>query len=346
MSTWIVHTEMIGVRDTAKLYTEAKAKAADFKLLTEKQSMFLDHELEVIGIGQNSIVMKRVEGKRAFALKLVLAANALFEATEEVTMLLFLRNLAGRSCPKNLICYSRHFKALVPPILQRHLEAEIARRGLLRGQPFPFQDKTDWTKPLFFVEVNLYDGNTFDELIDQKDYVPALTRQQRLSILRSAVGALEFMHTNNAYHRDLKPANIMLINKMTASPQSVLIDVAYGCEKTLCKDVVGSPSYWPPSFYDYIRTHGYQQPPADAYARMDVYALGATFYDLLSNGLTAQPHDRHRKPTISANWKPAPFVDADIKSIIERMMAYDAGAEVQITAKQASDLLKKLKNKL
>ena len=102
-----------------------------------------------------------------------------------------------------------------------------------------------------------------------------------LPILKSVLGALDYLHAKNLLHRDLKPGNILL----QADGTPILID--FGTARALQTErsatMVGTPGYTP---IEQITTHGKLGPWTD------VYALGATCYRLITGQLPPEANAR------------------------------------------------------
>ncbi len=102
-----------------------------------------------------------------------------------------------------------------------------------------------------------------------------------LPILKSVLGALDYLHAQNLLHRDLKPGNILL----QADGTPILID--FGTARALQTErsatMVGTPGYTP---LEQITPHGNRGPWTD------LYALGATCYRLITGELPPQSIER------------------------------------------------------
>ncbi len=102
-----------------------------------------------------------------------------------------------------------------------------------------------------------------------------------LPILKSVLGALDYLHAQNLLHRDLKPGNILL----QADGTPILID--FGTARALQTErsatMVGTPGYTP---IEQITTHGKLGPWTD------VYALGATCYRIITGQLPPEANAR------------------------------------------------------
>ncbi|MBQ8463573.1 MAG: FKBP-type peptidyl-prolyl cis-trans isomerase [Prevotella sp.] len=105
-----------------------------------------------------------------------------------------------------------------------------------------------------------------------------LSEQQVLSVLPQVLDALKTVHEANLWHLDLKPANIM----MTREEKALLID--FGASKQMSADGGGATSSTSLCY-----TPGFA-PPEQVEQNMDkfgpwtdLYALGATLFNLLTN---------------------------------------------------------------
>ncbi len=122
--------------------------------------------------------------------------------------------------------------------------------------------------------------------------------------LRDAAIAVDYAHGQGIIHRDLKPENLMV----TASGHVFVMD--FGLARPVQSDsrltasglVVGTPAYMPPE----------QARGETADARADVYALGATLYELLT----------HR----------APFAGASVFDVLRKVIDEDPARPRSIEA--------------
>lgn len=119
------------------------------------------------------------------------------------------------------------------------------------------------------------DGGSLDKLIADKN---GLTILESSHLIKQIASALGYMHSRKMLHLDLKPANVML-NK---TGDAVLIDFGLtkefdenGCPESSTTVGHGTPGYAPLEQSNYQAGHGFP-------VTMDVYALGATLYKMLS----------------------------------------------------------------
>lgn len=119
------------------------------------------------------------------------------------------------------------------------------------------------------------DGDSLDDYIIRNNGIP---EKEAISILRALGNAVQYMHSNKMLHLDLKPKNVML----DKDGKSFLID--FGLSKQFTDEGepesstsigAGTPGYAP------IEQANYKQDGSFP-TTLDVYALGATFYKMLT----------------------------------------------------------------
>lgn len=119
------------------------------------------------------------------------------------------------------------------------------------------------------------DGGSLDHLIADKS---GLTVSESSELIKQIASALDYMHSHKMLHLDLKPANVMLNKK----GEAVLID--FGLTKEFDENGFpessttighGTPGYAPIEQSNYQAGQGFP-------VTMDIYALGATLYKMLS----------------------------------------------------------------
>lgn len=128
------------------------------------------------------------------------------------------------------------------------------------------------------------DGGSLDKLISDKNGLSVLESSQ---LIRQIASALDYMHSHRMLHLDLKPANVMLNKRGDA----VLID--FGLTKEFDENGFpessttvghGTPGYAPIEQSNYQVGQGFP-------VTMDIYALGATLYKMLSSKLPPNASD-------------------------------------------------------
>ena len=158
---------------------------------------------------------------------------------------------------------------------------------------------------------------------------------QAAEIILGVCYALTYAHKQGAIHRDIKPANIMF----TTENQPVLMD--FGLVKILNATthtgtgaIVGTARYMPPEIIN--------NEPSDE--RSDIYSLGITFYELLSN---APPFNAksvltlitmHLNDPVPDLRKIRPDISQEIIRIVNKSMAKDRADRYQSAGEMAGDL--------
>ena len=125
-------------------------------------------------------------------------------------------------------------------------------------------------KPVLGTE--LYTAVPEPEFLDESTLLP---------ILRQLLSALAYLHKHNLLHRDIKPTNILL----TPSGKPVLIDFGLARYTEEISTVpVGTP------FYSPLEQYSHNKELQGAWT--DLYALGATYYHLITGELPPDCHER------------------------------------------------------
>src|SRR4029077_19813266 len=130
--------------------------------------------------------------------------------------------------------------------------------------------------------IDEHDGNPYFEmeyvgggsLADRLDGTPRPPREAA-RLVETLARAMAEAHRQGVVHRDLKPGNILLTSDGTAKVADFglakLLNVESGLTRT--DPVLGSPSY--------IATEQAEEKTKDVAPPADLYALGATLYELL-----------------------------------------------------------------
>jgi serine/threonine-protein kinase len=194
----------------------------------------------------------------------------------------------------SLVCRARHVhiarrKVALKIILPEHArQAELVRRFVRETQViarlnhpnipriYNFIKQTDRDPPLYCMVMELLSGH--DLALHIKEHGP-LPPDLAVEIARQTAEALVALHGAAVLHRDIKPANIFLAAQPDGRPLVKLLDFGlakgtnrrHGARLTREGQVAGTPEYMSPEQL--------LDKPVDA--RADVYALGASLYQML-----------------------------------------------------------------
>ena len=160
-------------------------------------------------------------------------------------------------------------------------------------------------------------------------------------IVRQAAVAVQAAHERGVIHRDLKPANLMVTGRAEA-PHVYVMDFGLaksteiGSEISMSGVVMGTPAYMPP---EQARGRSKEVGP-----RSDVYALGATLYELLADRAPfAGPNafEILRKVVEEEPRSPrhyGPRADADLETIVLKCLEKDPARRYGTARELAEEL--------
>jgi serine/threonine-protein kinase len=131
---------------------------------------------------------------------------------------------------------------------------------------------------LFYYAMEYLDGLTVSEVLARQSPIPVA---RTIHILRQVCAALAEAHAKGVVHRDIKPENIMVCRYGGVYDHVKILDfglVKHVTEKhsrdlTRTLRILGTPLYMAP---ERLRN------PADVDARVDIYALGAVAFLMLT----------------------------------------------------------------
>jgi serine/threonine protein kinase len=201
-------------------------------------------------------------------------------------------------------------------------------------------------------------GRPLDQLI-----AGAKNLDERLALLPNVLAAIDAIghaHRRGVIHRDLKPANILVGDL----GETVVID--WGLAKVIGEEEPPPPSFEPhvPSAGDSLKTQvgsvfgtpGFMAPEQargdDLDARSDVYALGATLYQLLAgrppvggSSATEVIASTLTKRVVPLA-KVAPMAPVELATIIDKALAFEADARYADAGALAEDVRRFLTGQL
>lgn len=176
----------------------------------------------------------------------------------------------------------------------------------------------------YYFTMELVEGRTLKDIADKEAPMPPKKAARYIAGIARALAALDSL---GLVHRDVKPENVII----TSDDQVKLID--FGLVKirdtaaiTSQDDVLGTPYFMAP---EYIRAPGIPD------IRYDLYALGITFFHLLTgeypfDGKNAahvmEKHLRCAPPKVSAYQPGVPLV---AERLIERLLQKDPDKRLQ-----------------
>jgi serine/threonine protein kinase/Flp pilus assembly protein TadD len=159
-----------------------------------------------------------------------------------------------------------------------------------------------------------------------------------------AAEALEHAHQEGIVHRDIKPANLLVDNKGTLWITDFgLARLQHETGLTVSGDLIGTLRYMSPE-----QALGY---PAAVDHRTDVYALGATLYELLTLCPVFEGRDRQEllrriaseEPRLSRRLNPA--VPAELEIIVQKALEKEPRTRYATAQALADDLRRFLEDK-
>ncbi len=155
-----------------------------------------------------------------------------------------------------------------------------------------------------YMVMELLRGRTLGQLVEERGPLP---ESEAVRHMVRAGEALEVVHAANLLHRDLKPDNLML----NGAGDVVLID--FGTARTFAAGKTGrmttmvTPGYAPLEQYgEHVRFGPFT----------DIYALGATFYHLLTGRMPPSATDRASGVELVEPARLNPAVSSDVSDAV------------------------------
>jgi WD40 repeat protein len=187
----------------------------------------------------------------------------------------------------------------------------------------------DQAGDVHFLVMEYIEGISLDRYVRQHGPLPVVLA---CDLIRQAALGLQHAHERGMIHRDIKPANLLL----TPGRQLKILDFglarfvseAGGGPGTITAFgvVIGTPDYMAPEQASQARR---------ADIRADIYALGCTFYYLLTGQAPFPGGTALEKLLLHQHQQPAPLaqvradVPTEVARVVERMMAKDPNQRFQ-----------------
>lgn len=149
--------------------------------------------------------------------------------------------------------------------------SRLSNRGIIK-----VIEQFEENSTAYYVMEYVSEGSLDDCITKNKRFTPA----RCIQLARGICNALHYMHSRQFLHLDLKPNNIML----RKNGDVVLID--FGLSKRF--DANGNPEtsttvgHGTPGYAPLEQQHYKKEPGAEFPATMDIYALGATMFKMLT----------------------------------------------------------------
>ena len=131
--------------------------------------------------------------------------------------------------------------------------------------------------PIFILS-NYINGITLEKHVKEQliDFSQAEKTEKISMDMCNILDALHYLHSRGVVHRDVKPSNIMLENGKTVKLMDLGIARMNGGNNYSRFGFIGTPQYAAPEQILREKEH------MELTARTDIYALGVTFYELLT----------------------------------------------------------------
>ncbi|KJU87026.1 TPR repeat-containing serine/threonine protein kinase [Candidatus Magnetobacterium bavaricum] len=176
-----------------------------------------------------------------------------------------------------------------------------------------------------YIVMDYYDGISLEEYRIKKG--GKLTEQESLDIMMAVLSGLMEVHGKGFLHRDIKPHNIFI----TTDNRPILLDFGAArqaiSEKSRGLTVVLTEGFAP---YEQYQSRGNQGPWTD------IYAVGATFYYILSGVLPTDAASRKSNVKLVPLRQLVPSISPYLDNIIAKAMA----VEPTMRPQTVEDLLK------
>jgi len=169
-----------------------------------------------------------------------------------------------------------------------------------------------------YMVMEFVEGKNLLRLLEERGGV--MDEREAIGYITQVAGALEAMHQAGYLHRDIKPENIMV----TRDGRAVLIDFGaarqFIAQRTKTMDPILTPGYAPLEQYTTRARFG----PA-----LDIYALGATLYHLLTGQVPAAAPDRAQGVDLIPPHQLNPKVSRSVSDVVMKAMEIEVAKRYQ-----------------
>ena len=169
----------------------------------------------------------------------------------------------------------------------------------------------------FYLVMEYIEGTSLKDVITEK---APFKISEAIELTRQVSSALHAAHTLNIVHRDIKPANILITKAGMAKVTDFgLAKIITGASLSISGQILGTPYYISPEQVEGKKVDG----------RADIYALGITFYQMLTNKLPFHGEDVYNLLFARLKQDPQPVeshrpeIPAPLSKIVSKMIARD-----------------------
>lgn len=203
---------------------------------------------------------------------------------------------------------------------------------------YDIDSERDGQLEIHFLVMECIEGNNFYELVKA---LGPLDVHTAADYIRQAALGLQHAHDAGLVHRDIKPGNFIVDMQGTVKMMDLGLAKAFTTPEefslTMVNDerILGTADYLAPE--QAVDSHHVD-------TRADIYALGCTFYFLLTgepphgDGTLTQRLLAHQTKTPKGVRALRPSVPGSLESLIERMMKKDRDERIQTAAEVAKKL--------
>lgn len=206
----------------------------------------------------------------------------------------------------------------------RFRQEALALAGLAHPHIVPVYDLVEDNKRFWIVMELLSGGDLEDRIEKNRPNIKVAT-----NIMRAVAEGLAFAHNKGIIHRDIKPMNILFnsdgIPKLVDFGIAKLVQSQKSVVNTREGLSMGSPTYMSPEMV---------KGKKDIDKRADIYALGITFYKILTGEVpyTGDPEEVMRQHLFEEPLSPRELNDAisdELNAIVLKMLAKNADDRYQ-----------------